>query len=250
MTDPQHPAGHRYDRLGIGYSLRRRADPRIAAQILEALADASTVVNIGAGSGSYEPQDRSVMAVEPSMVMIDQRPGGAAPVVRARAEALPFADDSFDCALAVLTIHHWSDLALGLSELRRVSRRRVVVLTVDPSVRRFWLLDYFPELADVDQRVLPPLSVVHQHLGRCTVIDVPIPHDCADGFLGAHWRRPDAYLNAEVRSSISGFSRISGVEAGVAALERDLESGEWDRRYGQLRGEPTIDLGYRIVVAT
>jgi SAM-dependent methyltransferase len=215
-----------YDTIGRGYRRHRRQDPRIAARIFAALGAARSVVNVGAGAGSYEPRDRALVAVEPSQVMIRQRDRAAAPVVRASATALPFRDASFDASLAILTIHHWPDLARGLDELRRAARRRVVILTFDPAVR-FWLNDYFPEIAEVDARSLPPVSALRRHLGRVAVHDVPIPHDCTDGFLGAYWRRPEAYLRADVRSAISTFGKLRDVESGLAALRADLASGEW-----------------------
>lgn len=237
-----------YDTIGRGYRERRRQDPRIAAHVFRALGDAASIVNVGAGAGSYEPRNRKLVAVEPSMTMIRQRPAQAAPVVRASASGLPFRDATFDASLAVLTIHHWPDLARGLEELRRAARRRVVVLTFDPSVGGFWLTDYLPEIEVIDRRILPPLSALRRHLGRIAVHDVPIPHDCTDGFLGAYWRRPEAYLREDVRSAISTFSKLRNPEAGLEALRRDLASGEWHRRYGDLLRRDTIDLGYRLVV--
>ena len=238
-----------YDTIGRGYGQRRRQDPRIAAHVFRALAGASSVVNVGAGTGSYEPRDRRLVAVEPSRVMIRQRDAGAAPAVQASASRLPFCDESFDASLAVLTVHHWSDQARGLLELRRAARRRVVILTYDPSFRGFWLTDYFPEILEVDSRIMPPLSELRRQLGRFDVFDVPIPHDCTDGFLGAYWRRPAEYLRAEIRLAISSFAKLRNLEAGLDALRRDLASGEWQRRYGTLLEREAIDLGYRLVVA-
>jgi SAM-dependent methyltransferase len=238
----------RYDEIGAGYSRLRREEPRIAVQILDALGDAVDVVNVGAGSGSYEPRDRWVVAVEPSRVMIGQRPTGSAPAVVATAEALPFRDEAFGAGLAVLTIHHWSDVERGLTELRRTSRDRIVLLTIDPSVRGFWLMDYFPEIRELDRRILPPLSEIQRCVGRARIIDVLIPHDCRDGFLGAYWRRPEAYLREDIRAAISTFSRLSDLEHGLNALKRDLDSGEWLERHGQLLGHAAVDLGYRLLV--
>ena len=238
-----------YDTIGRGYRWRRRQDLRIAAHIFRALGPAASVVNVGAGAGSYEPRDRELVAVEPSLVMIRQRAPGAAPAVRASATDLPFRDETFDASLAVLTIHHWPDLGRGLGELRRAARRNVVILTCDPSVTGFWLTDYFPEILEIDRRILPSVSELRRHLGRIEVFDVPIPHDCTDGFLGAYWRRPAAYLSADVRSAISTFSRLTNPERGLAALRRDLASGDWHRRYGHLLDRPALDLGYRLVVA-
>lgn len=238
-----------YDTIGRGYGQLRRQDPRIAAHIFRALEGSSSVVNVGAGAGSYEPRDCKVVAVEPSMVMIRQRRSDAAPTVRASATNLPFRDETFDASLAVLTIHHWPDLDRGLHELRRTARRNVIILTCDPSVTGFWLTDYFPEILEIDRRILPSLSKLRRHLGRIAVFDVPIPYDCADGFLGAYWRRPQAYLRADLRAGISTFSKLRDVESGLAALRRDLDSGEWHTRYGNLLHRSEIDLGYRLIIA-
>ena len=237
-----------YDTIGIGYRRLRRPDPRIEARIVAALEGCASVLNVGAGAGSYEPRDRRVVAVEPSRVMIHQRPAGAAPVVRASATALPFGTDSFDACLAVLTVHHWPQPWRGVAELRRVARRRVVVLTCDPSQAPFWLYDYFPELLTIDRGILPPLAEWRRQSGSLKALEVPIPHDCSDGFLGAYWRRPEAYLSAEHRAAISTFSKLREVEAGVRALRRDLESGTWHQRHGALLECDELDLGYRLVV--
>ncbi len=241
-----------YDRIGIGYRDRRRPDPRLAAAILRALNHADTVVNVGAGAGSYEPSDRFVVAVEPTMTMIRQRRAGSAPAVQASASDLPFRDDGFAAALAILTVHHWPDRARGLDELGRVARRRVVVVTWDPSSRGFWLVDdYFDELVDIDRRIFPTLEDFRRALGTIEVRPLPIPHDCVDGFLGAYWRRPHAYLDAGVRGAISTFAKVgaAAMESGLARLRRDLDDGTWRRRYGHLLEREEIDLGYRIVVA-
>jgi len=238
-----------YDTIGRGYSRLRRPDPRIRDAVVRGLGPAASVLNVGAGAGSYEPIDRRVVAVEPSLMMIRQRPPGAAPVVRATAGSLPFRDGSFDATLAVLTIHHWPDKPRGLAELRRTARDRIVILTWDPSDTGFWLSDYFPEILDVDRRIFPPIDRYGDKIGTVTVSTVPIPHDCSDGFLGAYWRRPAAYLDPEVRLAISTFSRIREVERGLEALRRDLESGYWDRRYGAVLTQDTADLGYRLLVS-
>jgi len=206
---------------------------------------------VGAGAGSYEPRDRHVVAVEPSLTMIRQRPVDAAPAVRAVAAALPFRDASFDAALAILTIHHWPDLGRGLAELARVARRRVVLLTHDPAEFGFWLFDYFPELSRIDRRILPTLDELRGALGAVSVFDVPVPRDCTDGFLGAYWCRPEAYLDAGVRSAISSFAKLAPAELedGLARLAGDLRTGAWERRHGSLRTRESVDLGYRLVVA-
>ncbi len=207
MPEPTHSL---YDAIGRRYAQQRRADPRIAAQLIQALGDAYTVLNVGAGSGSYEPHDRQAIAVEPSAVMVAQRPADAAPVVRARAEALPFADRAFDAVTAILTLHHWTDRARGFAECARVARRRIVLLTWDPDADLFWLVrDYLPAFAEIDKRQFPPMADYTTAFGadmRVTTAAVPIPRECADGFLGAYWARPAAYLDPAVQSGISSFS--------------------------------------------
>lgn len=239
-----------YDEIGVDYGSYRQPDVRIAETIRRALGDAETVVNVGAGTGSYEPTDRFVVAVEPSMTMIRQRGEGSARVIQASATALPFQDASFDAALAVLTIHHWPDRPRGLAELLRVARR-LAILTFDPGSRGFWLIeDYFPEIAEFDRRALPPIAEFRQLLGKQTeVLPVPVPHDCTDGFLGAYWRRPEAYLDAGVRSAISAFALLDDVEPGLARLRSDLEDGRWAARHGHLSSKTELDLGYRLVIA-
>ncbi len=239
-----------YDEIGVGYRDFRRPDPRLEAAITRALNQAETVVNVGAGTGSYEPSDRSVVAVEPAMTMIRQRRPGSAPVVQASATELPFRDDGFAAALAILTVHHWPDQARGLDEMARVARR-VVVVTWDPSTSGFWLTDdYFPEIFEIDRPLFPSIEDFRRALGRVEVQPLPIPHDCVDGFLGAYWRRPHAYLDAGVRSAISTFAKLHDMGRGLDRLRRDLEDGSWARRYGDLLDQPEIDLGYRIVIAT
>jgi SAM-dependent methyltransferase len=241
-----------YDDIGVGYRDRRRPDPRVAAAIMRALEGADSVVNVGAGAGSYEPADRFVVAVEPAMTMIRQRRVGSAPVVQAVAADLPFRDDGLAAALAILTIHHWPDTARGLDELGRVARRRVVVVTWDPAISGFWLVDdYFPEIFEIDRKIFPMIEDYRRALGRIDVRPMLIPHDCVDGFLGAYWRRPHAYLDAGVRGAISTFAKLPprAVESGVERLRRDLEDGTWARRHGHLLDRTEIDLGYRIVVA-
>lgn len=239
-----------YDRIGIDYSRYRKPDPRIARLVSEALGSARSVVNVGAGAGSYEPTGRDVVAVEPSAEMVQQRPPSAPPVVRAVAERLPFRDHSFDAALAILTLHHWSDWRRGLSEMRRVARDRVVVLTWDPESPGFWLTEqYFPEIRALDHRTMPTLAGIAEVLGPLETRPLLIPGDCTDGFLGAYWARPEKYLDREARQAISAFSMIPGVEAGVRRLAADLRSGAWHDRNGGLLAYSELDLGYRILVA-
>jgi SAM-dependent methyltransferase len=239
-----------YDSIGANYTAVRREDPRIAARIRAALGHARTVVNVGAGTGAYEPADLEVVAVEPSETMIAQRPEGAAPVVRAYAEELPFKDGSFDAAMGVLTDHHWTDHARGLAEMRRVARR-VVLFTWDPAtVHDMWIVrDYLPSVADL----IPDgyrLAHTLARLGDARAEPVPIPHDCRDGFFHAYWRRPEAYLDPAVRAGISIFAKLdpAAVQEGVDRLRRDLESGEWERRNADLLDLDEVDAGYRLVV--
>lgn len=239
-----------YDRIGAGYSVWRRPDPRVAARIAEALGPARTVVNVGAGAGSYEPVDRPVAAVEPSAEMIRQRPSSAAPAVRASAEALPFRDGAFDAAMAILTLHHWPDRRAGLREMRRTARGRIVILTWDPAHPGFWLVqDYFPEILATDLVSMPPVEEIAEVLGPLAVRPVPVPADCIDGFLGAYWRRPEVYLDAGARGAISSFAHLAEVETGLARLRADLADGSWERRNAALLDQPELDIGYRLLVA-
>ena len=239
-----------YDAIGVGYDAYRRPDPRIAAAVERALGEAESVVNVGAGAGSYEPADRRVVAVEPALAMIRQRPPASAPVVQASATDLPFGDGAFAAALAVLTVHHWADRARGLAELARVARGRVVSLTWDPATLGFWLTeDYFPSILTIDRPIFPTVDELREVLGEIEVVPLPVPHDCTDGFLGAYWRRPHAYLDAGVRLAISTFSKIGDVGPGLARLRRDLENGAWARRHGDILARSELDLGYRLVVA-
>lgn len=243
-------SGTLYDTIGRGYSAHRRPDPRLAARIEGALGGARTVVNVGAGTGSYEPAAREVVAVEPSEVMVRQRPRGSAPVVRASADGLPFRDGAFDAALAILTIHHWPDWRRGLAELRRVARDRVVLFTWDPDGPLFWLVrEYFPEIPRADRATFPSLEAMSRVLGPLAVHPVPVPADCADGFLGAYWRRPEAYLDAGVRGAVSAFARVPDTGARLARLAADLADGTWMRRHGELLALEELDVGYRLVVA-
>jgi SAM-dependent methyltransferase len=236
----------------VGYAAMRQEDPRLAARIRAALGDARSVVNVGAGAGSYEPADLDVVAVEPSAVMRAQRRPGAAPVVDASAEELPFEDDSFDAAMAILSDHHWDDHDRGLAELRRVARRRVVLFNAQPhSVADSWLVrDYLhgfmglvPDGYSLEQTL--------ERLGGGRIEPVPIPHDCRDGFMHAYWRRPHAYLDPRIRAAISVFGVLPRAEVDemVERLRADLDSGEWERRNGALLGLDELDLGYRLLVA-
>jgi SAM-dependent methyltransferase len=241
-----------YDRIGIGYTAARQPEPRIAARVEAALGDAETVLNVGAGAGSYEPTDREVTALEPSQTMIVQRPPGSAPVVQGVAEDLPFEDDSFDAAMAMITIHHWSDTRQGVSEMRRVARQRVLVLTFDPApAADMWLGDYFPTALDYHAEAMPPIDELTAMLPGATVDPIPIPRRCRDGFFLGIWDRPEMHLDPEVRRASSAWHLLPDdeVERGLAGLRADLESGRWDERNGHLREAPELDVGLRLVAA-
>ena len=241
-----------YDRLGTGYAGLRRPDPRIRQQLLRALGSAGPVVNVGAGTGSYEPDDVPVVAVEPSRVMLSQRPPHAAPAVCAVGEALPFRDATFGAGMAIFTVHHWTDLRRGLHELRRVVRGPVVVLTWDQAVfATFWMVaEYVPASMRLD-RFMPSPGEIASLLGGGTVSVVSVPHDCTDGFYAAYWRRPEAYLDPEVRAAISGLARLDPdeVQPGIVRLGQDLASGDWRTRHAALLGRESYDAGYRLVVS-
>lgn len=245
--------GVRYDRIGRGYSDYRRADPRIAAAVLAALGDARTVVNVGAGTGSYEPTDRPVVPVEPSTAMALQRDQALPPAVLGVAESLPMADGTADAAMAIMTMHHWADVPRGLAELKRVARRRIVVMTIDPVVQaQMWLFtDYVPEIADRELESIPSVDEVVSLLGHAEVTTLPVPHDCVDGFGLAFWSRPEAVLDPGARAATSGFARLEDdIEAAaVARLAQDLRSGAWDARYGHLRQLSELDVGLRLITA-
>ena len=250
-------AGELYDRIGRTYTATRRPDPQIATAIWEALGDARTVLNVGAGAGAYEPPDREVVAVEPSPVMIAQRPAGAARVVQAHAEELPFADGSFDAAMAILSHHHWRDRERGFRELSRVARDRVVLFNANPSeADLFWLTTgYLPEFLDLIPSRYRERGVWERELeaglGRFRLTPVPIAHDCTDGFYGAFWRRPEAYLEPYVRAGISVFAQVSSaaVDRAIDALSADLGTGRWHQRHRALLGLSELHLGYYVIVA-
>lgn len=244
----------RYDEIGRDYAIRRREDARLAARIHAALGDARTVLNVGAGTGSYEPRDRYVLAIEPSDVMAAQRSPELVPALRGGAGALPLRDRAVDAALAVLTIHHWDgEQEQGVRELRRVARGPVVIVTVDREVSsRMWLVrDYLPEVAELDRRTFPTLAQLAGWLGgRVEVQALEIPRDTPDWMLGSFWAHPERVLDPEARAATSGFARMPAgvVDRVAAAVERDLASGIWDERHGHLRALDAYDAGLRLVV--
>jgi SAM-dependent methyltransferase len=241
-----------YDRIGAGYARSRRSDERWMGAVLGALGAATGVVNVGAGTGSYEPDDRWVVAVEPSVVMISQRPHDAAPVVRGVAEALPFRAGAFDAALAVLTVHHWPDPVAGLHELSRVAATQVVLTFTAEGHAGFWLVeDYLPHLAEEFHRTTPTLELLESVLGPVDVIPVLVPADFADGVLAAHWARPHAYLHPLVQGSASSLATCDPrtLRTAMGRLRRDLADGTWHARHGDLLEHAEYDAGYRLVVA-
>jgi SAM-dependent methyltransferase len=239
-----------YDRIGLGYGRTRRSDPRLARLIGDALGDARTVVNIGAGTGSYEPHGRHVVAVDPSSVMLGQHLGPAR--VRAGAESLPFPDGGFDAAMAILTVHHWSDLSAGVQEMRRVARRQVV-FTWDPAFEReVWVVaEYVPEIGVLERRRFSTIGDLVDRLGAHTVLPFEIPCDFMDGFQAAFWRRPEAYLDPRVRAGISTFAVLPDeiVAPAMARLRADLASGVWEGRHRDLLAAASMDYGYRLIIA-
>ena len=241
-----------YDEIGQTYRSTRRSDPRVAAALARALGDAASVANIGAGTGSYEPT-QTLVAVEPSQVMLDQRSVGSAPVVQGAAERLPLRDQCVDAAMALMTVHHWSDLAAGIAEMRRIARDRLVIFTWNAEVtKHYWLLsEYFPVAAEIDYRYAVPIETLTGLLGNARIDEVLVPHDCVDGFAAAYWRRPEAYLDPAVRAGMSFLARLDAaeIEPGLTQLARDLDSGRWHERHADLLDLDELDLGYCIVTA-
>lgn len=251
LTHDRNPFA--YDARIAGYGPMRRADARILQRIAKAVGGAASVLNIGAGTGGYEPPDRRVVTVEASEAVIKRRAKTSAPVVKAEVEHLPFKDRSFAASMAILTIQHWEDPIAGLHEMARVSSRRAVVLTLDPEVfGGFWLYRYFSDAAFLESMRYPKLSAITKALGGDTRIEtVPVPHDCRDGFIGAYWRRPSLYLEQRVRRTIATLQEIGDDDLldGLRRLSEDLASGAWEAANGWLLNRDEMDLGYRLIVA-
>jgi len=250
MTDDSHP--RIYEQIGVGYADYRKPDPRIEAQIRRAIGDVELVCNVGAGAGSYEPQDVPVIAVEPSRVMSSQRRNRAKCILAATAEQLPLRDDAVDASMAVLTIHHWLHPEQGLAEMRRIARRQVIFAFDPPLLDSFWLVqDYLPEILDLEAKRSLSIAAIAQLLHTDSIETVNVPHDCSDGFLTAYWRRPEMYLEPSVRRSISPFMQLPEqvVNDALDQLRRDLSTGLWHRKHAGLLSTTSCDFGYRLVVA-
>ena len=238
-----------YDALAVDYQAYRIPDQRISEKINAQLENAGSVLNVGAGTGSYEPTHCRVVALEPSQEMISKRSTGKANAILGSAENIPFQDDEFDIVMGILTIHHWLNISRGLAEMKRVAKEKIVLLTWIDDSPRFWLQDYFSEIRDIDRQIFPTLTELEGYLGNIKVEIVEIPENCTDGFMCAYWKRPAAYLDHRVRDAISTFSRMKNFESGLAKLKIDLESGEWRSRYGKSLEANSLDLGYRLVVS-
>jgi len=243
-----------YDTHGQKYSGQRKTDPRIAAYVHNALADSETVINIGAGSGSYEPEDKYVIAVEPSITMRTQRiANGKIPAINAKADSLPFDDRSFDAAMAMVTVHHWPDIEKGISEIRRVTKKRIVIMTFDPdALDDFWNVNYFPQLIEIERARYPSITRLQKALSAKTeVIKIPIPLDCVDGFQETYYGRPEAFLEKEVRMAQSawGFLPADLEKKYLQNLSNDLQSGAWDKKFGHFRTQPNFTGALRLIVA-
>lgn len=257
MNDRSHTAAGDvdYGLLGAGYSAHRRPDPHLQARIHAALGPAKSVLNVGAGAGSYEPLDRQVIAVEPSAAMRELRSSHHVRAIDACAESLPLADRSVDASMAILTVHQWRDLGAGLAELRRVTRGPIVVVTFDGDENdRFWLAEYVPELGAAERRRHPPIASLVEALStparRATVKTLSIPIDCTDGFTEAFYARPERLLDPAVLRAQSSWNFVSAEvkERFVRTLAADLASGRWDERFGHWRTAPFFDGSLRLVV--
>ena len=239
-----------YDEIGLGYAIRRCTDPTIYAALARELETATTLLNIGAGAGSYEPSDASLVALEPAWTMLTQRPSTAHPAVQGNAEQLPFPDKSFSHCMTVLSMHHWQNRARAFAEINRVTKERFVAISWNPEASPFWLTrDYFPGIHAHDVDIFPGLAELHAHFDELQVQALPIPENCEDGFLAAFWKRPEAYLSEEIRQSISSFAALPQLQQGLAALRTDLDSGRWASRNADVLAGSTLDAGYWLITA-
>lgn len=239
-----------YDTIGTRYSVGRRTDPKIAAQIFAELRGATRIVNIGAGTGSYEPDGVDLVAVEPSSAMITQRSADAYPVEQAFAENLPFGDKTFSHAMTVLSMHHWEDRERAFREISRVTTERFIAVTWDPEAERFWLTrDYFPEIHTTDEKIFPSLDEIEKYFNNVQGVPLPIPEDCVDGMLAAFWKRPGAYLDPAVRRCMSSFAKIENLSHGLDKLRQDLADGTWAEKNHAILSAPSLDVGYKLITA-
>jgi SAM-dependent methyltransferase len=239
-----------YDDIGINYSVRRCTDPKIANQLYLELEGAARIVNIGAGTGSYEPENVDLVAVEPSSEMISQRKTDSHRVEQAFAEKLPFENNSFSHAMTVLSMHHWENRALAFSEINRVATQKFVAITWDPTSDPFWLTrDYFPEIYEMDKGIFPGLEEFDEHFDEVKINTLMIPGDCQDGLLAAFWKRPKAYLDSKVRQSTSPFAKVKNLAKCLQKLKDDLASGAWAKKNHALLNSSSLDVGYRIISA-
>ena len=239
-----------YDDIGINYASNRQTDPRIAGQIQTLLKGARRILNIGAGSGSYEPEEADLVALEPSSAMIAQRKPESHPVIQGVVEQLPFEDDSFSHAMSILSMHHWENQAKAFGEINRVATDRFVALTWNPEAEPFWLTrDYFPEFHQRDKIIFPSVGELSTHFETVEAYAVPIPDDCVDGFMAAYWKRPEAYLDEGIRASISAFARLSDPTEGLRRLESDIKSGRWEEKNRAILDQSPLDAGFIIVSA-
>lgn len=244
------PLKAKYDKIGINYAKKRKSDPRIASQIFKKLEHAQKIVNIGAGAGSYEPDDKQLIAVEPSIEMINQRSSSAHPVIQGSAESLPFPDNSFTHALTILSMHHWTNRTVAFKEINRVATERFIAISWNPNAEPFWLTrDYFPEIFELDKKIFPDLNELETHFDNVKIEPLLIPEDCIDGFLAAYWKRPSAYLDSNVRNSISSFAKLDTITKGLQKLESDLESNNWSKINQSILNKSSLDAGYVIISA-
>jgi len=241
-----------YDGSKVDYVSYRQTDPVIEAQIHRALGDAQTILNVGGGAGSYEPVDRYVVAIEPSVEMRRKR-STTRPAVIGSAEQLPFDDKSFDASMAIFTIHHWKDLRRGLEEMRRVTRGPVVIVSCDPlRLYDFWMVEYGKEVLDIEARRYPAIDTVKGCFGEDTMVtSVSIPRDCRDGFQEAYYARPERLLDDHVRAAQSAWGFLSkDVEQDIVhRLRTALRDGSWDRQFGHFRTAPTFEGSLRLIIS-